>query len=151
VTSFLPSSAEASKRQRTRWEGGSLRLLRSHGARVVKEAIRYRRLQLLAVALDLAIPPLALLCLASTFVFAMLALGAALGGSTWAIVVGALPLACVAVGVASAFRSVGRELLTWKQLAFAPFYVMWKVPVYASMLVRGVPVRWERTAREQNE
>jgi cellulose synthase/poly-beta-1,6-N-acetylglucosamine synthase-like glycosyltransferase len=148
VTSVLPASPGAARRQRGRWEGGSLALLRSHAPRVLRDAFYYRQAGLFGLALDLAIPPLALLCLLASVAFALLvATGAGVG--MW--VAGALPISCVLVGVVSAWRSVGRELVGLTQLACAPFYVMWKVPLYVSIMVRGVPARWERTIRERSE
>jgi cellulose synthase/poly-beta-1,6-N-acetylglucosamine synthase-like glycosyltransferase len=151
VTSVLPGSAVSARRQRGRWEGGSLALLRSHAPRVLRDAFHYRRAALFGLALDLAIPPLALLCLLALVAFALVAASVASGAGAGMWIAGVLPISCVLVGVFSAWRSVGRELLGLTQLAFAPLYVLWKVPLYVSMLVRGVPARWERTIRERSE
>jgi cellulose synthase/poly-beta-1,6-N-acetylglucosamine synthase-like glycosyltransferase len=151
VASSLPSSMAAARRQRERWEGGSLALLRSHVPRVVRDAFYYKRAQLLGLALDLSIPPLALLCLLSATSFAVLLIVVSLGAPAPILIVGALPLACVSLGVGIAWWTVGRALVPLRQLACAPLYVIWKLPLYVSMAVRGVPARWERTTRERNQ
>jgi cellulose synthase/poly-beta-1,6-N-acetylglucosamine synthase-like glycosyltransferase len=151
VISFLPANTDAAKQQRRRWEGGSLALVRSHGSRVVKDAIHYKRPQLVGFAIDLAIPPLALLVLLSSVVLIVLATAVFVGAPSFMLGVGALPLVFVAVGVGVAWRSVGREILPLRQLILAPLYVMWKLPLYLAMALRGLPARWERTAREPSE
>jgi cellulose synthase/poly-beta-1,6-N-acetylglucosamine synthase-like glycosyltransferase len=62
VDSPLPQQRAAARTQRTRWEHGHLRTLLVQSPRLVGLAIRHRRLSLLALALDLAIPPLSLRC-----------------------------------------------------------------------------------------
>ena len=81
----------------------------------------------------------------------VLAIAVTQGAPSSALLAGALPFACVAVGVISAWRSVGRDLVSPRQLACAPLYVLWKIPLYVSMWTQGAPARWERTAREQKE
>jgi len=151
VTSCLPSTAAALRRQRGRWEGGSLSILRSHLPRVLRDAIRYRRGKLVGVALDLSIPPLAMLTLFCALALGFLGIAALLGASPLFVVLGSLPLVCVAIGVGVAWSRVGRELIGLEQLACAPLYVLWKVPLYLGMALRGIPTRWERTERERIE
>ena len=151
VRSLLPSTRAAARRQRGRWESGSLALLGSHGARVVREALRHRRPQLLGLALDLAIPPLSLLVLFAVLSLGLVSAAVALGASGALVFAGAAPIAFVAVGVLSAWAAEGRELLGAGHLVLVPFYVIWKIPLYLGMAVRSVPLRWERTARERIE
>src|SRR5437588_585480 len=61
VASRLPAGRRAAAAQRTRWEHGSLLALLHYGPRLVFHSIRQRRLDLLALALDLSVPPLSLL------------------------------------------------------------------------------------------
>jgi hypothetical protein len=35
----------------------------------------------------------------------------------------------------------------WAALAFAPFYIIWKLYIYGLMLVRRTPTEWVRTPR----
>jgi cellulose synthase/poly-beta-1,6-N-acetylglucosamine synthase-like glycosyltransferase len=151
VLSFLPASTDVAMRQRQRWEGGSLALVRSHGLRVIKDAIRYKRPQLIALALDLAIPPLALLSLLSFMALVVLSTAVLLGASTLVLLFGAAPLVFVTVGVAVAWWGVGRDIIPMRQLVSVPLYMAWKVPLYVAMILRGVPTRWERTARGRVE
>lgn len=39
-------------------------------------------------------------------------------------------------------------LSTWLYLVAAPFFVLWKIPLYLKMVAGSQPMRWSRTARE---
>jgi len=39
-------------------------------------------------------------------------------------------------------------LSTWLYLAAAPLYILWKIPLYAGMMVKNKSTAWVRTARE---
>jgi hypothetical protein len=41
-------------------------------------------------------------------------------------------------------------LSTWLVLAAAPFYILWKIPLYAAMMLRKKSGAWIRTTREHN-
>ena len=69
LRSPMPSSAKAALGQRTRWEHGHLQTLVTQVPRLFKAALRQRRLDLLSLAMELAVPPLSLL-------FAMVAIAA---------------------------------------------------------------------------
>lgn len=71
VTSTFPETAEGIASQRTRWEHGHLGVILSAAPRLFLEALRRRDGNLLALALDLCIPPLALLLLLVLTVFAV--------------------------------------------------------------------------------
>ena len=61
VIGLLPQQAQAAKSQRTRWEHGHLQTMLTQVPRLVREALRQKRLDLLVIALDLSVPPLSLL------------------------------------------------------------------------------------------
>lgn len=150
VHSLLPEKDGAAQGQRTRWEHGQLSTAREHALRLLREGIASRRPDLLALAFDLTVPPLALLVTtlgAAWFVM----LGAAL------LEASALPLAIVSLCGASVSTSVllawvrfGRTTVPAKYLLSIPHYVVWKLPVYATYLVRGREKKWRRTERENN-
>jgi len=147
VTSRLPSEDDAAKVQRTRWEHGHLQILRSYVPRLLWQAFRQRRLDLLAVALEIAILPLSLLVMAWAAV-AGLTLAFALMSQIW------LPFYLALVAGVALFTAVilawyryGRADLSLRQLATIPLYILWKIPLYIAFLIRPEQ-RWVRTRRD---
>ena len=147
VTSLFPGQADGAAAQRTRWEHGHLSVIASDGPRLLWRALVQRRMSLLALALDLCVPPLASLVLL-TGALAVLAWVLLLAGASalpLGIAIGAL--AVVAIGVLLAWRTCGRQIVTLGELLTAPAYVFAKVPMYARLL-RKRQVDWVRTKRD---
>lgn len=146
VTSVFPSSNEGVRSQRTRWEHGHLGMLLRFGPRGFVKALARRNVGLLALVLDLWVPPLALLTLA---VLASCGLGLLLWGLTGAALpwLLALPiLGLLAATVLLAWTRYGRGILSLGSLAYAPVYALGKVPLYLGFLVRR-QVEWVRSRR----
>jgi cellulose synthase/poly-beta-1,6-N-acetylglucosamine synthase-like glycosyltransferase len=64
ITGTLPTAAKAVRTQRERWEHGHLETMLRQTPRLIVGAVRQRRVVLLALALELAVPPLSLLAIA---------------------------------------------------------------------------------------
>ena len=147
VTGQLPDQSSAATTQRTRWEHGHLQTIRRNVPRLVWEAIRQRRPSLFALALDLAVPPLALL---------VVLWAAVLAGSAAAVVFGASSLLPIYLSLASGSLLVASILLAWarfarnilpaRSLLMVPLYILWKLPLYAAYVIRPQKA-WVRTAR----
>jgi cellulose synthase/poly-beta-1,6-N-acetylglucosamine synthase-like glycosyltransferase len=147
VDSPLPQRREAARTQRTRWEHGHLRTLLTQSPRLLRLAIRHRRLDLFWLALDLAIPPLSLLAL-----MLLLATMAALIG--WLAGVSSLPLillasatASLAVTVLLGWFAFCRQQVPLSALFAAPLYALAKLPIYLAFLARRQQ-QWVRTERD---
>lgn len=133
--------------QRSRWEHGHLEMILVEVPRLVKEFFKQGRLSLLALALDISIPPLSLLIM--TWLISMLV--------TWlAILVGVSWLPAIAVttagvfllsGVFLAWFKFGRSDLALTNLLAIPLYVLSKIPIYLKFLVKPQS-RWLRTERD---
>jgi cellulose synthase/poly-beta-1,6-N-acetylglucosamine synthase-like glycosyltransferase len=148
VTGFLPSGRKAAFIQRTRWEHGHLGTLMIQAPRLWWQAIRQARPALLGMALDLAVPPLALLCMvwAAT---AGLSLALALrGGGRWPAVVSGATGGMIGLSIVLAWARHARGIIPGKVLAFAPIYALWKVPLYLAFLFKRQKT-WVRTPREE--
>ncbi|MDX2021231.1 MAG: glycosyltransferase [Deltaproteobacteria bacterium] len=147
VLGLLPQQQSAAKSQRTRWEHGHLRTMRTQVPRLLGQAIKQRRLDLAVIALDLLVPPLSLLV--------MLWGAVTVGSVALALVTHAwLPSflcamagAMIAVAILSAWMKYGRTMLPAKALLAVPFYVLWKIPLYVSYVVRP-QTKWVRTERD---
>lgn len=146
VLSALPGSDDEAARQRRRWEHGQLATAWRRGPGLVLRGLLGRP-ALLALGLDLLVPPLALLAaLLGGALAAAVAIGAATG--TWtAATVAAGALAAVVAATLVAWFAHARRVLPLRDLARIPFYVAWKLPLYLG-LWRGRETAWRRTARD---
>ncbi len=149
VTSVFPANPQGEQTQRTRWEHGHLAMMVKEGPPLLLESVRSANRDLLALTLDMCVPPLALLT--------MLALAfCVLGMVLWAMTGSALPWSLalinpVVLGLAvlSAWAKFGRGILTLGDLAYAPIYALRKIPVYVAFLVRR-QVEWVRSHRDRS-
>jgi cellulose synthase/poly-beta-1,6-N-acetylglucosamine synthase-like glycosyltransferase len=147
VTGILPQQQEAAKSQRTRWEHGHLQTLLKQVPQLVKESVRQRRFDLLAIALDLCVPPLSLLVIVWLAAFSS-ALLAAIWGAAWtpAIILAVAGLLILSAVIA-AWAKFGRADLPLLTFLAIPFYVLWKIPLYLGFLIKP-QTRWIRTERD---
>lgn len=140
------SSRDATVGQRTRWEHGMILTGWRHVPGLVGAALAGRP-ALVLLALDLVIPPLALLALVlggATLVQAVLW---ALGGAA-APLLAALGLGALFVGtVGWAWHRAGRAWLDLGTLLRVPGYILWKLPIYRRLLVDRQRA-WVRTGRD---
>ena len=147
IKSTLPVGARAQMNQRRRWECGHLDTLRTYGPRLLLVGLRSWRLDLIAMALDLLVPPLALLALLLVGAGVVSALHIALGGSMAPLLMLVAATAILTVAVGTAWNRFARAVLPMWGLASIPLYVVWKVPLYVAHLLRRKPREWQRTAR----
>lgn len=151
VHSQFPRDDAARAVQRQRWEHGHLATLLAELPRLLGQALWRRDAELLALALDLAVPPLALLsllCVLSLLVDSgMLALG--WGGALTAWAWGLSLAACLLIltAILAAWSAVGRPLLKGRELAAVPFYVLGKLMVYLRFVIRRQS-EWVRARRD---
>jgi cellulose synthase/poly-beta-1,6-N-acetylglucosamine synthase-like glycosyltransferase len=147
VGSDLPTREEASLKQRRRWEHGQLAVLIHTAPRLLLRGLSQFDPGLLALALDAAVPPLALLTLLQTAAAGGAIVFALSGGSLLPLVITMTGGAVLSTGLAAAWIAHGRELLPLSKLAKIPGYVLWKVPLYGSFVRKGAHPEWERTER----
>jgi cellulose synthase/poly-beta-1,6-N-acetylglucosamine synthase-like glycosyltransferase len=147
VSGTLPVGDAAAKVQRTRWEHGHLHTLLTQVPRLAWQSLRQCRIDLLALAVDLAVPPLALLCLL-WLVTAAGDLAAALRGCGWtALWISAGAGAALVLGILAAWLRYLRGAVPFRAVLFIPLYVLWKVPLYLAFLLRR-QTAWVRTPRK---
>ena len=141
------ASGRETLQQRERWEGGFLKHALPAGVRGIARSLVRLDGRGLIGALDLCIPPLALLGMLD--VFAVLIFGAvAIGGGTTRPLLTMLTVsAIVGIAVTLAWRKEGRRFVTLAALGSTPLYAARKLPMYTRMLFRGVPRHWVRTDR----
>jgi hypothetical protein len=133
--------------QRRRWEHGQMATALRYGPRLVAASLRRGRPGLLALGLDLLVPPLALLVTGLVLAL-LLALGAAyLGATPLPAVMLAGGLGAVAFAVFTSWAAFARRTLPFRYLLAIPFYLLWKIPIYAAFFLRRRQSSWERTRR----
>lgn len=146
VASAMVSSGQAAASQRRRWDLGRRALARKLGLPLLTEAALARSALLYDLALDLLLPSLSTLalCIAG-------GLAASLAFSFWqgapapAVWAWLAAAAFLTAHVARGWALSGTGLRGLQALAFAPFFVLWKVVV----LSRRPEAGWVRTAREE--
>lgn len=146
VTGRLMKDSSATS-QRSRWEHGHIEMLLVEFPRALAAAIRQKSFDLLALALELSVPPLSLLVMAWIAATGGAIIAGALGAA-WipAIVLlmeGLLMFISIVLGWAKFCR---RDLPVLTFLA-VPFYLLWKIPVYIAFFVQP-QYRWLRTERD---
>jgi cellulose synthase/poly-beta-1,6-N-acetylglucosamine synthase-like glycosyltransferase len=151
VTSELPRGATAALVQRERWEHGQLSTLLDRGPRLLWRGLRRGRRDLVALGLDLMVPPLALLVLAQTLVVLVSAVAYGMGAAGAPLMLGLASIGLLTLGVAVAWWVFARRLLPWQRLLAVPAYVMWKVPLYLTFMVGRRARGWRRTRRAAEE
>ncbi|MGB6306554.1 MAG: glycosyltransferase family 2 protein [Steroidobacteraceae bacterium] len=147
VSSRFASDPEGSQSQRTRWEHGHMSVILSDAPRLLLDSLLKIDLRLAAMALDLSVPPLALLTLLNA---AMWIASAILFGATRIL----LPLAITSVSlgllgasVVLAWARYGRHIVSLVDLGFAMRYALLKIPLYAKFVVAR-QLDWVRSKRD---
>jgi cellulose synthase/poly-beta-1,6-N-acetylglucosamine synthase-like glycosyltransferase len=147
VTSYFPSSTEGAQDQRVRWEHGHMSVILSDAPNLLVDAIKSLNINLLALALDLSVPPLALLTLlvaanwlAGICLFAFTRARFSLGITT-------LEVALVGFSVLLSWGRFGRKIISLHSLAFAVVYAIAKIPIYLKFLVAR-QLDWVRAKRD---
>ena len=150
VIGRLPQQQQAAKSQRTRWEHGHLQTLLTQVPRLLKAAVHQRRFDLLALALDLCVPPLSLLVMIWVVVMGGTLLAGTLGASWIPAIFVAIEGFLVFISIIGAWAKFGRTELPILTLLAVPFYILWKIPLYLTFLIRP-QTKWIRTERDSVE
>lgn len=150
VIGRLPQQKQAAEGQRVRWEHGHLQTLLTQVPLLLKEAIRQKRFDLFAIALDLSIPPISLLVLMWVAFMAIAVLAGVLGASWLPASVLAIEGLLLFTAIVGAWLKFGRADLPLMALLGVPAYILWKVPLYLTFLVRP-QTKWIRTERDPVE
>ncbi|NJK37934.1 MAG: glycosyltransferase [Oscillatoriales cyanobacterium RM2_1_1] len=147
VIGILPQQEQAATRQRTRWEHGHLQLILGQAPRLIQAAIQQRRWDLLAMALDLSVPPLSLLVMLWLGVTALTGLALFFGMAWQPFVLSVIEGGLLLLAVALAWLKFGQDQVPLKTLLSIPGYILWKIPLYFAFLFKRQQ-EWVRTDRD---
>ncbi|MCB4811352.1 glycosyltransferase family 2 protein [Methylovorus menthalis] len=146
VKSAFATNEAGADSQRTRWEHGHISMIFNTGLPLVLKGLLTRNAELVAMALDICIPPLALLVM---FLGGYIVIAAiiALFGYAGSLVLGGAMLVLLIFAVMAAWAKFGRHAIPLWMLAYAPFYALKKIPLYLKFLVKR-QVEWVRSQRD---
>jgi len=147
IDSPLPQQQVAARTQRTRWEHGHLKTLLSQSPRLLGLAIARRRLDLAWLALDLAIPPLALLVIGLASFITIAAVARVGGASAAPLLISCTAMAALGAAVVAGWAAFCRGQVPLVALLAAPLYIAAKLPIYLTFLVKRQQ-HWIRTQRD---
>jgi hypothetical protein len=140
---------QAAATQQLRWEGGKAHLARTWIPRLLRTAVRERRPDLVDAAVELAVPPLAMVVGATSIGTAIAGAAAATGvvprraAAPWAFAFVAIP-AYALLGL----RAAGAPPSAYRSLVRAPLFVARKLTRSRSVLTFGGDT-WVRTERAE--
>lgn len=147
VTSAFPNNREGAVSQRTRWEHGHLAMIAHEGLPQFFKGLLKRDKALTSLALDLCVPPLALLAVAVLAWGLLAGIYAVTSGNAMACLISVVYLVAMAIVVGLAWHTFGRAVVTGRELLLAPVYVLAKLPVYMGFLFRR-QAEWVRSRRD---
>jgi hypothetical protein len=147
VTSEFASSAMGAGTQRKRWEQGHLEMIFKTAPRLLATAIARRDRNLLAVALDLAVPPLSLLGMLVLGIFGLSLWPAISGYSFVALAIGTTSLTAFVIATVVAWLRCGRDVVPPSALLLIPSYAFRKLKLYRQFFSGKIDSNWIRTDR----
>jgi len=147
VTGILPQQDTAARSQRTRWEHGHLQTLLTQVPRLTNEGLRQGRFDLIALGLDMLVPPLSLLVMAWIGAMGLLVAAALLGATPWPAIALGISGAVMTLTIVFSWWVFARKAIPGRTLLSIPLYLLWKVPLYLAFLLKR-QTRWVRTERD---
>jgi len=147
VTSWFPESAAAAGTQRTRWEHGHIEMILREMPAILRLAAVRRDRRMLGMALDLGVPPLALLAGVLALAWLLAVAGWLLGATALVAIVASGLVALFLITILAAWSVQGRDLVRLSELLAVPWYIVAKLPMYLRFIVRRQR-DWVRTDRK---
>ena len=150
VTSEFPASSEGVRSQRTRWEHGHLSVILSDAPQLLLSSLATLNARGLALALDLAVPPLSLLTLLVIAAWSAAALLSIFAKSYFPLAVASATAVLLVLAILLSWRAYGRHVISLISLALAMLHAFLKIPLYLKFLVAR-QAKWIRSKREADE
>jgi cellulose synthase/poly-beta-1,6-N-acetylglucosamine synthase-like glycosyltransferase len=151
VMSQFASTTKGSRTQRERWEGGHIATILTVVPRLLGKALAHRDLDLLALTLDLMVPPLSLLALLVIVALACTSVWALLGFSSLPFLLSSVSFLAFVLAGFLAWLKCGRDILRIRQIPSIMAYVFKKLGLYRVILFGQTPRSWTRTERSNSK
>lgn len=146
VSSVFPSSESDAGTQRKRWEHGHIMMILKNVPRLFIASIRKKDVKLLALGLDLMVPPLALQSM-------LLLLGLMITGTASLFGISSEPFVVLTLGcilflstIFLAWYCFARDIISFKELLAIPSYIFSKLSIYTSF-ISSRESKWNKTGR----
>ena len=148
IHSHFPASKAGSEQQRQRWEKGHLDNIVDLVPRAIARSLRKGDLPLAALAIDMAVPPLALLVLIIAFCEILGGIALMFGAPSAVLVIPTISALLLVLGIVVAWAAVGRDVLPLRSLLLLPLHVVEKVGFYLRIASGKATSAWIRTDRK---
>ena len=150
VTSYFPATAKAQSTQRTRWEHGHLGIIFSQVPRLLAQGLIKRNKDMLAMALDLCVPPLALLVMLLSILFIVSAVACAMEVTCLPLFTSLVSIFLLALSITLAWWRWARHIISPIAFLSIPLYVLSKLPYYFKFLLKREK-QWISTDRKNKD
>jgi cellulose synthase/poly-beta-1,6-N-acetylglucosamine synthase-like glycosyltransferase len=147
VTSQFAASTTGENIQRQRWEHGHIATILKYGPRLFITAVARADIGLLALTLDLVVPPVSLLAILLILSFVVTAVAAVLGFGLTALTISTACVLAFTASIAAAWHMYGRDVLPPTAIASIPRYILRKIGLYRQALLGKLTGRWIGTDR----
>jgi cellulose synthase/poly-beta-1,6-N-acetylglucosamine synthase-like glycosyltransferase len=151
VTSQFALSTRGVRTQRERWERGHISMISMMFPGLFCRAVAHRDWNLLALTLDLAVPPLSLLAILVIGMFAVTVSCALLGLSSAAVIPSTAILVAFVLAACLAWLKCGRDVVPIGTVLLIMPYIFAKLGLYRDHLFNKAGARWIRTDRTKSD
>jgi hypothetical protein len=149
VTSYFPETQDGRDRQKQRWVHGHLGLIKSHLPRLIYQGLRRRDRGLLALAADLAVPPLGVLTAAHLMLILLCLADLAITGTAVPLALAVLASGILAFSLITAWHFCARDLIGLNDINQLVRHLI-IVTRSAVNLARGHRAQWIRADRSKS-
>lgn len=138
----MASKSQQAQTQRKRWEGGRIQLLKQYTGSLMRAFMKNPKFMFLDAFMELFTAPLSLVVSGQVILFLL----------SWffyphTTLLWGLCLYTTVIYVFSGLILKKAPFYVWRSLLCAPFFILWKIPVYIKLAgEKGLPA-WERTKR----
>jgi cellulose synthase/poly-beta-1,6-N-acetylglucosamine synthase-like glycosyltransferase len=147
VTSEFPVTVKGTDSQRQRWVQGHIGMILKSVPRLLLRSIARRNIDLLALTLDLLIPPLSLLGLLVVGTFVVTSIAAFFGLSAASLLIATVDLVLFAAAVLLAWAKFGRDVLPGRYFLSIGPLIFRRIRLYVGLLLGRTASHWVRTDR----
>jgi cellulose synthase/poly-beta-1,6-N-acetylglucosamine synthase-like glycosyltransferase len=151
VSSGFASSSKGAGIQRKRWEQGHIATILKLAPRLLVDAVVSRRWAVMALTLDLVVPPLTLLAILIAGILVVSASAALLGLSSAALAISTVSLLAFTTAAILAWLKCGRDVLPLGAVFLVAPYIFRKLGLYRQIASGKAEARWIRTDRTKSE
>lgn len=147
VDGQLPKNNGTALQQRRRWEHGQLYLAFKSAPRLLLSGLMKRDINWLAVALEIAVPPLAFLVLIWLLGLLLAIIVSSTYGHNMPLIASIISGSIFAVSVFASWIRFAGIAQTFQAFALVPAYMKWKLPMYKDYFTQR-ETRWKKTERD---